>query len=245
MTEVKPYAANAGKKEQVEHMFDNIAHSYDFLNRFFSLGTDIRWRNKALRTLNDIAPERLLDVATGTADFALQIAGSRLPVKHITGIDISAGMLDIGRQKVAKKQWGDKIELIKADSENLPFESGRFDAVTVAFGVRNFEHLEKGLAEMLRVLRPGGKAVVLEFSKPRKFPMKQLFGFYFRFIMPGIGRLVSKDKRAYEYLPESVAAFPEGQDFADILSRVGYRDIRIKALSGGIASIYTATKPGE
>lgn len=242
MSNVKPYEPNSSKKEQVEQMFDNIAHSYDFLNHFFSLGIDIRWRKKAIKLLQPLAPKKLLDVATGTADFALTIASSSLPVSQITAIDISNGMLEIGRKKVTEKKMDERISLLQADSENLPFEDNSFDAITVAFGVRNFENLNKGLAEMLRVLRPGGMAIILEFSKPSKFPMKQLFGLYFKGIMPTVGRLVSKDKRAYAYLPESVNAFPEGRDFVDILTKVGYTNIQLKSLTGGVATLYSGTK---
>jgi len=242
MSNVKPYEPNSSKKEQVEQMFDNIAHSYDFLNHFFSLGIDIRWRKKAIKLLQPLAPKKLLDVATGTADFALTIASSSLSVSQITGIDISNGMLEIGRKKVTEKKMDERISLLQADSENLPFEDNSFDAITVAFGVRNFENLNKGLAEMLRVLRPGGMAIILEFSKPSKFPMKQLFGLYFKGIMPTVGRLVSKDKRAYAYLPESVNAFPEGRDFVDILTKVGYNNIQLRSLTGGVATLYSGTK---
>lgn len=242
METVKPYQPDTSKKEQVEQMFDNIAHSYDFLNHFFSLGIDIRWRKKAIKLLQPLAPRTMLDVATGTGDFALTIAASKLPVEKITGIDISNGMLDVGRKKVTAKNLDQRITLLQADSENLPFEDNSFDAITVAFGVRNFENLEKGLAEMLRVLKPGGMAVVLEFSKPRRFPMKQVFGLYFRRIMPAVGNAVSKDKRAYSYLPESVNAFPEGQDFASILSKVGYKEVNFKPLTGGVATLYSGLK---
>lgn len=239
---VTPYATEASKKEQVAEMFDNIAHSYDFLNHFFSLGIDKRWRKKAIKLFSDNPPATLLDVATGTGDFALS-AQKHLNGTHVTGVDISEGMLDIGREKVKKKGLQEHITLTYGDSENLPFEANSFDAYTAAFGVRNFQNLEAGLADMFRVLKPGGTGVVLEFSQPRKFPMKQLFGFYFKRVMPTVGKLVSKDGRAYTYLPESVASFPDGQDFLDILTKLGYQNPRSISLTGGIASIYIGQKP--
>lgn len=239
---VTPYASEAPKKEQVAEMFDNIAHSYDFLNHFFSLGIDKRWRKKAIQLLADNPPHRLLDVATGTGDFALS-AQRHLAGTHVTGVDISEGMLEVGRQKVAKKGLQDRITLTYGDSENLPFDANQFDAYTVAFGVRNFQNLKAGLGDMFRVLKPGGTGIVLEFSKPRKFPMKQLFSFYSKRVMPTIGKIVSKDSRAYTYLPESVAAFPDGQNFLDILGELGYENQRAISLTGGIATIYIGQKP--
>lgn len=242
-TDVKPYQnKDAAKKEQVAEMFDNIAHSYDFLNHFFSLGIDVLWRKKALRILKKEKPARILDVATGTGDFALEAIRMDLKPESIVGVDISEGMLEVGRKKIAKKGLQEIIQMRQADSENLPFEDNSFDAFTVAFGVRNFENLEAGLKDMLRVMRPGGLGVILEFSKPKKFPMKQLFGFYFKYIMPGVGKLVSKDSRAYTYLPESVDAFPEGDDFLKIMGSVGYTDLKKISLTGGIASIYLGRK---
>ena len=238
---VKPYNQGS-KKQEVEAMFDNIAHKYDFLNHFFSLGIDILWRKRAIRMIKKYNPKSILDVATGTGDFALLTAKHYKEVDAITGIDISEGMLEVGRKKIRERELQDKIVFKKADSENLPFEDHSFDAYTVAFGVRNFENLEQGMREMLRVLRPNGVGVVLEFSRPKHFPIKQLFGFYFRFIMPTLGKWVSKDSRAYEYLPESVAQFPSGKDFLDVMERVGYKRVRCIPLSGGIASIYIGEK---
>ena len=223
-------------------MFDSIAHSYDFLNHFFSLGIDLRWRKKALRMVKAKSPKRLLDMATGTGDFAILASKMNVGAEEIIGVDLSAGMLEVGRDKLKKKGLDDHITFIKGDSENMDFPDNHFGAFTVGFGVRNYENLEKGLTEMLRVLEPDGLGVVLEFSKPQKFPMKQLFNFYFRFIMPTLGKIVSKDSRAYSYLPESVKAFPEGQDFLDIMKKCGYRDVKVKTVSGGIASIYTGIK---
>ncbi|MCB0760002.1 MAG: bifunctional demethylmenaquinone methyltransferase/2-methoxy-6-polyprenyl-1,4-benzoquinol methylase UbiE [Flavobacteriales bacterium] len=239
---VKPYNPESGKKEQVAEMFDNIAHSYDFLNHFFSLGIDFLWRRKALKMVRKSQPETLLDVATGTGDFAIQAANMNVATGKITGVDISQGMLDVGQKKLERKGLTEKITLRKADSESLPFEDHTFDAYTVGFGVRNFENLEQGMSEMLRVLKPGATGVVLEFSKPSRFPMKQLFGFYFRFIMPAIGKVVSKDSRAYTYLPESVQSFPDGEQFLDVMRKCGYREVKCRTVSGGIATIYTGVK---
>lgn len=244
-TKITPYTSpeEEAKTRQVARMFDNIAHSYDFLNHLFSFGIDVLWRKRAIRILRKEQPERIMDMATGTADFAIEAVRMGLDSAHITGVDISPGMLEVGRKKVAKRGYANCITLQEGDSVDLPFQDGHFDAYTVAFGVRNFEQLERGLDEMRRVLKPGGLGVILEFSKPRKFPMKQLFAFYFRFIMPTIGKLVSKDQAAYAYLPESVEAFPEGQAFLDVLTRVGYSEVKAIPLTGGIASIYLARNP--
>ena len=221
-------------------MFDNISGRYDFLNHFLSLGIDIRWRRKAIKELTLLAPKLILDVATGTGDFAIQALD--LHPDKVIGIDISEGMLDVGRTKIIERNLDQKIELRNGDSENIPFEENKFDAVIVAFGVRNFENLEKGLTEIFRVVRPGGKVVILEFSKPARFPFKQLYNFYFKFILPRIGRLFSQDKAAYTYLPESVQAFPDGNDFLKILSSIGYKFTTCKPLTFGISSLYTGTK---
>lgn len=238
---VVPYKEEqAGKKEQVAKMFDNISHRYDFLNHFLSLGIDKLWRRKAISYLEDLKPLQILDVATGTGDFAIQALS--LKPTLICGIDISEGMLEVGRRKIRERKLDHLIELKKGDSENIPFEQNKFDAVTVAFGVRNFENLEKGLGEIYRVLKPGGRVVVLEFSRPRSFPMKQLFNFYFKRILPKIGNAVSSDNAAYTYLPESVQAFPDGDDFLRILDEIGFKDTKCKVLSFGISSIYIGTK---
>lgn len=238
---VVPYKQEvAGKKEQVARMFDNISARYDFLNHFLSLGIDIGWRKKAIRQLASIQPKLILDVATGTGDFAIEAL--RLKPDQVIGVDISEGMLAVGRKKMKDKKLDDRIMLCHGDSENLPFEENKFDALVVGFGVRNFENLEKGLAEMLRVVRPGGKVVILEFSKPAKFPFKQLYNFYFKLVLPKIGRWVSKDSAAYSYLPESVEAFPEGSRLVEILDRVGYKYITCKTLTFGISSLYIGTK---
>lgn len=238
---ITPYGKeDKSKKGQVEEMFDNIAPKYDFLNRLLSLRIDTLWRKRAVKLLKKENPKDLLDVATGTADFAIELR--KLQPNHITGVDISEQMLAYGRVKVKKKGLDELITLSRGDSENLPFDDNSFDAVTVAFGVRNFENIDKGLADMRRVLRPGGRLVVLEFSKPKVFPVKQIFYFYFHFILPVIGRLFSKDHRAYTYLPESVESFPEGQAFIDLLNQAGYKDSKCISLTFGISSIYTGTK---
>jgi len=238
---VVPYKEDhSGKKEQVARMFDSISGNYDFLNHFLSLGIDIRWRKKAVKLLAPGNPKLILDVATGTGDFAVETL--KLNPDKVIGIDISEGMLEVGRKKMKDRGYDSKIELMSGDSENLPFEENKFDAVIVAFGVRNFENLEKGLAEMHRVLKPGGRMVVLEFSKPRMFPFKQLYNFYFTFILPKIGKVISKDPAAYTYLPESVQAFPDGESFVGILNRLGFKNTLCKPLTLGISSLYTGIK---
>ena len=238
---VVPYKEDSSaKKQQVARMFDSISGRYDFLNHFLSMGIDILWRRKAIALLRDIQPKVILDVATGTGDLAIE-ALSLKPDK-IIGVDISEGMLDVGRKKMLSKKIDHLIELRSGDSENLPFADNFFDAVIVAFGVRNFENLERGLAEMLRVVRPGGKVVVLEFSRPAKFPMKQLYNVYFTAILPLIGRWISRDQAAYRYLPESVQAFPDGNDLLKILSDIGYKNPQCDPLTFGISSLYWGTK---
>jgi demethylmenaquinone methyltransferase/2-methoxy-6-polyprenyl-1,4-benzoquinol methylase len=239
---ITPYHDQQGtKKEQVADMFNNISKTYDFLNHFLSLGIDIIWRKKAINELKKDQPKLILDVATGTGDFAFE-ALSILKPEKIIGVDISQGMLDIAQQKIEKRGMGSKFEVKLGDSEKLPFKANEFDAVTVAYGVRNFENLELGLADIQRVLKPGGKAVVLEFSKPKVFPVKQLYKFYFNYITPGIGKLFSKDSRAYTYLPESVAAFPDGKTFIALMDKVGFKNTKCRPLAFGICSIYTGIK---
>ena len=236
-----PYRdSDENKKRQVEQMFDRIAPKYDFLNHFLSLGIDKLWRKKAINILKKHCPETLLDMATGTGDFA--IAALKIKPKRIVGFDISDQMLNIGRQKVERLGLGDVIHFEKGDSENMPFTEQSFDAITSAFGVRNFENIEKGLSEFLRVLKPGGVAVILEFSKPEMFPFKQIYKFYFFYILPFVGGIVSKDASAYNYLPDSVMSFPDGQDFLNILSKVGFVDPKQRRLTFGIATIYEAVK---
>jgi demethylmenaquinone methyltransferase / 2-methoxy-6-polyprenyl-1,4-benzoquinol methylase len=240
-TVVTPYGSNAGKKAEVEQMFDRIAPRYDLLNRVLSLGIDVSWRKRAIGYLKDAQPADILDVATGTADVALLMAKILKP-RQIIGIDIANQMLELGRGKIAEQGLSEIISLETGDSERLRFDADSFDAVTVAFGVRNFENLEKGLSEMYRVMRPGGRLVILEFSKPYVFPIKQLYNTYFKYVLPLIGRLTSRDIRAYTYLFESVQAFPEGDQFTDILTKTGFQHPICERLTLGICSIYTATK---
>ncbi len=240
MTVIPYKEKHTGKKQQVAEMFDNISPKYDFLNHFLSLGIDIHWRKKAIKFLKEDQPKQILDIATGTGDFAIQAL--KLNPDKITGVDISEGMLDMGRKKLKKLKLDDRIELLSGDSEGLQFEDETFDAVIVAFGVRNFENLEGGLKDMLRVLKKGGRVVVLEFSKPQVFPFKQLYNFYFNSILPRIGRLVSKDHAAYTYLPDSVKNFPDGGAFIEKLNKLGYKETKCKTLTFGISSIYTGIK---
>lgn len=238
---VTPYGeSNKTKKQEVAEMFNNIASKYDFLNHFLSMGIDILWRKKAIRILKKENPQIILDVATGTGDFAIEAVAT--DAKKIIGVDIARDMFKIGEQKVAKKNLSHIISFEYGDSENLQFDDNHFDAITVSFGVRNFENLNKGLAEMNRVLKPGGSLVVIEFSKPTTFPIKQLYNFYFKFILPTLGKLISKDQRAYTYLPESVEAFPFGQVFLDKMLSVNFRDVKNIPLTFGIASIYIGKK---
>jgi demethylmenaquinone methyltransferase/2-methoxy-6-polyprenyl-1,4-benzoquinol methylase len=232
--------SNLSKKAQVADMFNNIAGKYDFLNHFLSLGIDKGWRKKAIREIQKVQPKNILDVATGTGDLA--IAAAALQPDKITGVDIAEQMLAVGRTKISEKQLQGMITLQTGDSEAMPFSDNSFDAVTCAYGVRNFENLEKGLKEMSRVMRPGGKLAILEFSKPQRFPVKQLYAFYFRYILPTLGKMVSKHSTAYTYLPQSVMAFPEGKVFCDTLTRCGFKDAKARPLTLGITTLYTATK---
>ncbi|MDP2637899.1 MAG: bifunctional demethylmenaquinone methyltransferase/2-methoxy-6-polyprenyl-1,4-benzoquinol methylase UbiE [Candidatus Levybacteria bacterium] len=231
------------KKQKIAQMFDNISSTYDFLNHFFSLGIDIYWRKRVVKVLKSHLKDgklQILDVATGTADLAIEAA--KLKPEKIIGVDISKKMLNVGKEKIKRLGLERKIELFFADSEKLPFKNNSFDAITVGFGVRNFENLEKGLREMHRVLKDNGIVVILEFSKPKDFPIKNIFNFYFKNILPLVGRLVSKDKVAYKYLPESVEIFPEDKDFLKILEKVGFSNLKQNKLTFGIASIYTGKK---
>lgn len=240
-TTVKPYKEQEGtKKEQVATMFNNISAKYDFLNHFLSLGIDKLWRKKAIKLLSKYQPKSVLDIATGTGDFAIEAL--KLNPEKIVGVDISEGMMAMGREKLKKRKLDQKITLQYGDSEELPFDNETFDAITVGFGVRNFQNLEQGLSEMKRVLTTNGTAVVLEFSKPKNFPIKQVFGFYSNYLIPFFGKLISKDKAAYTYLPESVAAFPEGDEFLSIMQKVGFKNTFRKPLTGGIATIYIGKK---
>ena len=240
MTVIQESYAGSDKREKVAAMFDSIASRYDLLNRVLSGGIDRKWRKKVIDLLIESHPKSILDIATGTGDLALEAV--RLGPEKIIGVDISEGMLAIGREKINKKKLSDLITLQLADSTKLPFADNAFDAITVAFGVRNFDNLEKGLSEMLRVTKPGGSVVILEFSKPEKAPVKQLYSFYSRKILPLVGQLLSKQRAAYEYLPESVEQFPHGEAFMKNMKSLGYHDTKAIPLTFGIASIYVGKK---
>ena len=238
---VTPYKdSELGKKEQVTQMFDSISENYDGLNRVISFGIDIKWRKRVVAILKKKAPKTILDIATGTGDLAINMVETG--AEKIVGLDISPGMLEVGKTKVLDKKLDKTIEMVIGDSENLPFEANSFDAVTVAFGVRNFETLEKGLAEILRVLKPKGTFVVLETSIPTKTPYKQGYRLHSNYILPLVGRLFSKDRSAYSYLSESAAVFPHGEEFNNILRKIGFIEVTNKPQTFGVASIYVATK---
>lgn len=240
---ITPYKnSTEGKKKQVAQMFDSISGTYDGLNRVISWGADIKWREFVVKKVAEVQPRKVLDVATGTGDLA--IALTQINNVQVVGLDISEGMLSVGREKIQKKNLTDRIELVHGDSENLPFPDNHFDAVTVAFGVRNFENLEKGLSEIYRVIRPGGRLVVLETSVPERFPFRQGYFIYTKFVMPTIGKIFSKDRSAYAYLSKSASAFPYGKNFRTILDQIGYNNTQYypKTL-GGVATIYTGNKP--
>ena len=238
---ITPYKNSAlGKKQQIAKMFDTISNEYDDLNRVISFGIDIKWRKKVVQIISEKKPTNILDIATGTGDLAINL--TKTNASQIIGLDISEGMLDVGRKKISKKQLDNTIEMVVGDSENLPFDANSFDAITVAFGVRNFENLEIGLAEILRVLKPNGLFVVLETSVPVKFPFKQGYYIYTKALLPLIGRLFSKDKLAYRYLSESASKFPYGQAFNNILKKTGFIDCKAFPQTFGVATIYSATK---
>lgn len=239
--QINPYKdSNLGKKQQVEQMFDTISGNYDNLNRMISLGTDQGWRKKVLQMVSDTQPETILDIATGTGDLAILLSKSN--ATKIVGLDLSAGMLEVGKQKVKALGLDNKIEMIQGDSENLPFQDNTFDAITVAFGVRNFENLEKGLTEILRVLKPNGIFVILETSVPTKFPFKQGYNFYMKTFMPLMGKIFSKDQKAYEYLSKSAKNFPYGEKLNAILRKVGFENVKHNPQTMGVATIYSASK---
>lgn len=239
MSKVTPYKNSLSKKEQVITMFNNIAKRYDFLNSSLSMGMDSIWRRKALNKL-DNQPRNILDIATGTADFA--IIAAKKTEAQIIGIDISQGMLDIGTEKIKNRKLDKRIQLQKADCEKLPFEENSFDGITAGFGVRNFENLDKGLSEMYRVLNINGKIAILEPSTPKYFPLKQMYNIYFHHVLPIIGSLISKDKNAYKYLPESVQAFPEEKEFISKMEKIGFKECKHLPLTFGIVSLYIAIK---
>jgi demethylmenaquinone methyltransferase / 2-methoxy-6-polyprenyl-1,4-benzoquinol methylase len=228
------------KKENIQKMFDDISGHYDFLNHFLSLGVDYSWRRKFVKQLSRSNPKVILDVATGTGDLAILMCS--LEQTQVTGVDISGNMLEIAQQKSLEKKLQERIRFETGDAENLSFSDETFDAVTVSFGVRNFENMEKGLLEMKRVIKPGGVMMILEFSHPGNFPWKQLYGFYSRYLIPVIGNLLSRNKQAYSYLPESVAAFPSGNDFLAILEKVGMKNVGRQVLTFGVATIYSGIK---
>ena len=238
---IKPYKDEGHKREQVERMFDRIAHSYDRLNHFLSWGIDKSWRRTAVDSLSPFHPRRILDVATGTGDFAI-LSARRLAPQSITGVDISEGMMQIGRQKVKALHLDGIIRFQHEDSEALSFADDTFDAVTVAYGVRNFEHLDQGLREMCRVLKPGGHLVILELTTPDRFPMKQLFAIYSKVVIPLLGKLLSKDNSAYHYLPDTIKVFPQGEVMKGVIARAGFSEVNFKRLTFGICTLYTATK---
>lgn len=238
---IKPYSKDGHKAEQVEKMFDSIAPTYDLLNHFLSLGIDKHWRKAAINSLKKHKPAEILDVATGTGDFAI-LSSKMLAPDRLTGIDISEGMLDVGRRKVEKSKLGHIVSFQKEDCLDLSFADNSFDAVTVAYGIRNFEDLERGLSEMLRVLRPGGRLAIIELTSPQKFPMKQLFKLYSRVLMPAIGKIISKDGNAYSYLPATMEAFPQGEVMKVILDKVGYKDVCFRRFTFGLSTLYTASK---
>ena len=240
--QITPYKESTlGKKEQVTQMFDTISGEYDGLNRIISMGIDVKWRKKVIELVKAKNPENALDIATGTGDLAIMMAESTAAEK-IIGLDLSVGMLEVGKKKILDKNLADKIEMVVGDSENIPYPDNYFDAITVSFGIRNFETLEKGLAEIYRVLKPNGIFVILETSVPTKFPFKQGYGFYTKFILPLIGKLFSKDNKAYGYLSESAANFPFGEALNNILRKISFKECKAMPQTFGVATIYTATK---
>ena len=238
---VTPYKdSELGKKAQVTEMFDNVSANYDLLNRVLTFGIDISWRKNVVALVKEGKAKKVLDIATGTGDLAIMMA--KAEIHDVTGLDISPGMLNIGIQKVKDQGLSEKVDMVIGDSEELPFDEGTFDAITVAFGVRNFENLELGLKEIHRVLKPKGSLIVLETSQPTKFPVKQGFQFYSKYVIPTIGKILSKDKSAYDYLPESAAAFPFGEKFNNILLKTGFNSSKVYPQTLGVATIYHAIK---
>lgn len=238
---IKPYTKDGKKSEQVEQMFDNIAPAYDKLNHTLSMGIDRSWRKKAINTLRPFQPRKMMDVATGTGDFAI-LACQELQPDSLIGTDISEGMMNVGREKVKQVHLSDKITFVREDCTALSFADETFDAVTVAFGIRNFEGLDKGLSEMCRVLKPGGHLVILELTTPDRFPMKQLFNVYSKVVIPLLGKLISKDRSAYTYLPESIRAFPQGEIMQEVIQKAGFSQVTFQRLTFGICTLYVAIK---
>ncbi|MAO48379.1 MAG: bifunctional demethylmenaquinone methyltransferase/2-methoxy-6-polyprenyl-1,4-benzoquinol methylase UbiE [Aequorivita sp.] len=239
---ITPYKdSSEGKKKQVEQMFDTISENYDGLNRVISLGSDVKWRKKVIKMVAETRPKTILDIATGTGDLAIQFA-EKTSAEKIVGLDLSEGMLSVARKKVSGKNISEKIEFVQADSEALPFDDNTFDVITVSFGIRNFENLEKGLSDIYRVLKKGGIFVILETSVPSKFPFKQGYYFYSKNVLPLVGKLFSKDKVAYKYLSESASVFPHGEVLNNILRKIGFNEVKNKPQTFGVATIYNATK---
>ena len=238
---IKPYNEEGKKTEQVEKMFDNIAHTYDKLNHTLSLGIDRSWRRKAIAWLRPYRPQRIMDVATGTGDFAI-LACRELQPTELIGTDISEGMMNVGREKAKKEGLSDKISFAREDCTSLSFANNRFDAITVAFGIRNFEDLDKGLSETYRVLVPGGHLVILELTTPDRFPMKQLFAIYSKVVIPLLGKLLSKDNSAYHYLPDTIKVFPQGEVMKEGITKAGFSEVNFRRLTFGICTLYMATK---
>ena len=238
---IKPYGEEGEKGRQVEHMFDRIAHSYDLLNHCLSLGIDKRWRRAAINSLRPYAPKKMLDVATGTGDFAL-LAARTLGPESLVGVDISEGMLEVGRKKILQAGLADVVSFRREDCMALSLPDGEYDALTVAYGIRNFQDLDRGLSEMYRVLRPGGRLVIIELTAPRRFPMRQLFWLYSHVLMPLVGRLVSRDSKAYSYLPATMEAFPQGEVMREILQKAGFREVEFRRFTFGLSTLYTACR---
>ena len=238
---IKPYGEEGEKGRQVEHMFDRIAHSYDLLNHCLSLGIDKRWRRAAINSLRPYAPKKMLDVATGTGDFAL-LAARTLGPEGLLGVDISEGMLEVGRKKILQAGLADVVSFRREDCMALSLPDGEYDALTVAYGIRNFQDLDRGLSEMYRVLRPGGRLVIIELTAPRRFPMRQLFWLYSHVLMPLVGRLVSRDSKAYSYLPATMEAFPQGEVMREILQKAGFREVEFRRFTFGLSTLYTACR---